>query len=158
MFTDNYAFNQPIIFEHKERKPCWIVILNILLLLSTFIMIVAYVCLIPIHALGYEFTKSQANIIIISFLILVGSALFIAILNGYYERFDFNYTVTFDENSFTICFSTRRSFETLCFYRKITYEFKEKSKVVYMHDYKGNRTCFRYDENFRKFLEEIQII
>lgn len=158
MFIDNYAFNQPIIFEHKERVPRFIAILDISFLLGTFIMIVAYVCLVPLHASGYVFTKRQENILIISFVIFCCFGFFVAILNLYNERFNFHYTITFDENSFTIGSSAGRTFETLRFYRKITYDFKEIPKIVYMRDYKGNQYVFKYDENFRKFLEEIQII
>ncbi len=161
MFIDNYAFNQRIIFEHKDRCPRYVNIL-IFLIVGIFILAFLYFTIIEYAIIGVLMkgaTQQQLMFWTLFFSIWIG--LFfppLAALNYYYTRFNFYYVVTYDANNFSISsFNNRGEINTEHFSRKITYDFKEKSRFVFMRNLRGYRVGFKYDEKLRKFLEEIQI-
>ena len=148
MFNDNYANSNSFIFEHKEREPRYLRNLYKIFCLIGILML--FLCVKGIN--------DQKPLYLFSLAILVLCAFLIGIVASHANRFNFYYIVTLNEDSFSIGIPDRYTIRTEHFPRKTTYQFKEKSRLVYIRDTFGFRCAFKYDEKFRKFLEEIQII
>ena len=141
MATNNTSPQCTLIFEHTEQDPLYVKILCILLFL------------VNPPLLYFSFMK----IIALLFIIWILLAVFVSILSYYYNRFNFYYIVTFNDNQFSIGVPVLYHVQTCYFSRKIKYHFNEKSRFVYMNNTKGVQCRFRYDKDFQEFLEEIQI-
>lgn len=133
--------NTTLIFEHTEQDPLYVKILGILLFL------------VSPPLLYFSLMKIIAFLFILWILLTV----FVSMLSYYYTRFSFYYIVTFNDNQFSIGVPALYHVHTFYFSRKIKYHFNEKSRFVYMNNTKGVRCRFRYDKDFQKFLEEIQL-